>query len=502
MKTPEGQALIDKGALNPNDTIPDINRLVHNATSAPGSNHCPKPQARPAKGPSADNNSPLCEHYQSFIDQGVPKEALQQALAFRQGNKDLLAKENTISIADYSQRSDKKRFFILDLKTGEVKKYKVSHGSGSRGGVKYGDRNHDGQIDKCKHSNGSRTNMTRPGFFSTAEKYRSTGTKGSHLEKRNSSGRLIKGWPTVDSSGRNALRLDGLSSGVNDKVRSNGVVMHGAWYNDKANTGMDIMGRSYGCPAFSSEDAPEIINSIQKGSLFYSYVPSCKDDHTKILKDVPKWSQMCNGASEQPRPSAKRNTGAITENPKNYADTFKLNQDIINNFNPSPSFLSKAPSDIKTFCPKYASLNGTGKKDFWAHLLTSMAKFESRFKAASVYDESQTSKKLNGVKSTGMLMLSIKSTQASGYQKRGCPIKVATDLKNPRKNLTCGYAIIDHLTNRDGCITCNKNKGAGAYWSVLRTPYSVTNKSTGKRVSIGKRSDIVKTIKSNYPTCF
>ncbi len=194
---------------------------------------------------------------------------------------------------------------------------------------------------------------------------------------------------------------------------------------------------------------------------------------------------------------------AVGENPKNYDETLALNLDIMEKDFQGALFLKKAPKDIKTFCPKYEKLDNKGKRKFWAHLVTSMAKYESNFKSATVYDESRTSKSLKGVVSKGMLQLSIGSATQAAYVKRGCPIRKEhpKDLFIPRKNLACGFAIIDQLTHRDGCISCSEKKGAAAYWSVLREPYPIKDSKTGKTIMGGKKAQVIATIKKKYPSC-
>lgn len=222
-------------------------------------------------------NTPVCQHFNKFKSAGVPEVPLRQALFFYEKNKDKFAKQKYVSIADYSQSSTQKRFFILDLETGEVRKEKVSHGSGKRSGTSYGDSNHDGMIDKCHHGNNlkDRENMTRAGFFVTRDFYRSS----SHTNS----------WPRLDSNGNNGLRMVGLSAGVNDEAMGSGVVMHGAAYND----GGGAMGRSFGCPAFTSAAAPGVLGTLKGGTLYYSYTPLCKELHSMVEKQIPGWQGMC-----------------------------------------------------------------------------------------------------------------------------------------------------------------------------------------------------------------
>lgn len=264
----------------------EILNSVADTGSAPMSDceHClhadsqESPQADPISGEA-------CEFYDRFKQSGIDEKPLKQALLFYQKNRKSFPNEKWLSVADYSLRSDKKRFYMLNMQTGEVIREKVSHGSGHQNGKKKGDLRHDGHLDKC-HDNGNRTNMTRPGFFKTAEFYRST----SHTDMKNYNGRKMREWPFIDASNRtNAMRLDGLSPGINDHARRRGVVMHGAWYNDI----MSIMGRSYGCPAFESDKAPEVLNRIKDGSLFYAFTPQCSDDQRQIDRQVEGWEGMC-----------------------------------------------------------------------------------------------------------------------------------------------------------------------------------------------------------------
>ncbi len=236
--------------------------------------------------PSVGGDS--CRHFNKFKRAGVPEEPLKQALFYFKNNKSEFANQRYISIADYSQNSRKKRFYRLDMQTGEVRKEKVSHGSGANSNnAKVGDPNHDGMIDRCHHGGNinNRTNMTRAGFFSTASFYSSA----SHKDRKSVGGRSVLEWPNLDSNGNNGLRMRGLSPGVNDEALTQGVIMHGAWYNDVAAT----MGRSYGCPAFESDVAPGLLRSIRGGTMYYSYTPRCRELHAKVERQVRGWQGMC-----------------------------------------------------------------------------------------------------------------------------------------------------------------------------------------------------------------
>lgn len=225
----------------------------------------------------------ICLQFETFKELGVPEKPLRQAFYFYHQNPDHFSDTRYITIADYTQNSTQKRFYMLDLETGTLRSEKVSHGSGHRRRVRHGDPDHDGMIDRCHHGDDldDRTNMTRAGFFRTANLYRST----SHEDMRGE----VREWPYLDSQNNNGLRMEGLSPDVNDEAMSSGVVMHGAWYNDLAPT----MGRSYGCPAFESDVATEVLPLIANGSLYYSYTPRCDGLHQRVLSQIPDWENFC-----------------------------------------------------------------------------------------------------------------------------------------------------------------------------------------------------------------
>ena len=118
-------------------------------------------QERPDPAPLTKLDVQACTHFKDFLKQGVPEIALKQALTYYNKNKSLFTNDHYISIADYSQNSVNKRFYLLDLSTGTVNRQKVSHGSGSVNGVSYGDEDHNGMLNRCSQNNGSKQNITK-----------------------------------------------------------------------------------------------------------------------------------------------------------------------------------------------------------------------------------------------------------------------------------------------------------------------------------------------------
>lgn len=167
-----------------------------------------------------------------------------------------------------------------------------------------------------------------------------------------------------------------------------------------------------------------------------------------------------------------------------------------------PDFIQTVSNDVeKQWCGNYEKLSLEQRYDFWASLLSVMAKFESNYNTRTAYDEGQTDRNLTGVISTGLLQISLNSSQARPYRERGCAIEKQSDLIDPAKNLACGAAIMGHLMKRDKCLTCDKKSGAGAYWSVMREPYTVRNSRTGRRMRIGKKPEVITLTKAMTPYC-
>jgi hypothetical protein len=161
----------------------------------------------------------------------VPDLPLEEAVIYFHRNKSQFKNQNVISVIDYTQSSQKKRWHLIDLKSGSVWSLHVAHGKGS-------DRDHDGFAESFSNIEGS--NSTSLGFYQTAETYQGK-------------------WGY-------SLRLDGLSP-ENSNVRRRSVVVHGASYVLDQNV---IQGRTWGCPAVSMANHKRVIDLIKGGSLIYA----------------------------------------------------------------------------------------------------------------------------------------------------------------------------------------------------------------------------------------
>ncbi|MGD9153650.1 MAG: murein L,D-transpeptidase catalytic domain family protein [Gammaproteobacteria bacterium] len=160
--------------------------------------------------------------------------------AYNHAQKMGLDKQKVLTIIDYSKPSSEQRLWVFDMRDGHViDNTLVAHGKGS--GMNYA----------TSFSNKPHSDATSIGVYLTAETY-----NGKH------------GY---------SMRLKGLDKGYNDNVYSRAVVMHSAWYVGKqflAEHGR--LGRSWGCPALSQQDASKIISEIKGGTIMLAYYPNAQ----------------------------------------------------------------------------------------------------------------------------------------------------------------------------------------------------------------------------------
>jgi hypothetical protein len=167
---------------------------------------------------------------------GLTREALEYAYTGQQKLVEKGAVENpdVLTVCDFSQPSNRKRMYILDLRHFRVllNTY-VAHGKNS--GLAYASR----------FSNRPESHQSSLGFYVTGNTYH-----GEHGL---------------------SLRLSGMERGFNDKAESRAVVVHGANY---IGEGRRQMGRSFGCPAVPQSVSRRVINLIKQGSCLFIYHPS------------------------------------------------------------------------------------------------------------------------------------------------------------------------------------------------------------------------------------
>jgi hypothetical protein len=160
----------------------------------------------------------------------VPTVPLAQAINYFKANKAKISNQKYITIVDMTQKSNKKRMYVIDMVSGSVAAYFAAHGKGS-------DSNNDGYAEKFSNTEGSL--MTSLGFYLTDVTYQ--GSNGL------------------------SLRLRGLQS-TNSNAYSRAIVMHGADYVNPSS-----VGRSWGCPAIERKYVNTLIPALKGKSLLYIY---------------------------------------------------------------------------------------------------------------------------------------------------------------------------------------------------------------------------------------
>lgn len=151
-----------------------------------------------------------------------------------------LVSKDIVSICDFSQSSNNKRLYIIDLASGKLLfNTLVAHG-----------RNTGEEFAKY-FSNEPSSYKSSLGFYTTKATY-----NGQHGL---------------------SLTLSGQEPGYNSNAESRAIVMHGADYVcNKFACDNGRLGRSLGCPAVSYEISAPIINTIKDGSCLFVYYPDNK----------------------------------------------------------------------------------------------------------------------------------------------------------------------------------------------------------------------------------
>lgn len=148
--------------------------------------------------------------------------------------KNQIAKDNLLTIIDYSKPSTEKRLWVIDLQKAKVLyNTVVAHGRGTGSHL----------AEFFSDKNGS--HQSSLGVFKTGTTYH-----GNHGQ---------------------SLNLHGLEKGFNGNAFDRRIVIHGAHYVNEGMKGR--LGLSHGCPALSEFHAPQIIQKIKGGSLVFAYYP-------------------------------------------------------------------------------------------------------------------------------------------------------------------------------------------------------------------------------------
>lgn len=192
--------------------------------------------------------TPKFKFYQRFLAAGVSKAALDEATAkyFKMKARGVELSEYRMVVVDYVPTSNKPRFWVLNLVTGNATGMLMSHGSGL------------GKLSKVKMP------AEKIAFVSNVDESNASATGAMVLGgKRHRKGDQFK-YPTV---------VRGLEA-ENANVYDRGIIIHegvnrGNVYVDDQSG--DRAGRSEGCFALSPENAKWVANNLGAGTFLYAY---------------------------------------------------------------------------------------------------------------------------------------------------------------------------------------------------------------------------------------
>jgi hypothetical protein len=136
-----------------------------------------------------------------------------------------------VGIADFGRHNSVPRFHLIDMHNGRLESFLVAHGRGS-------DPAHTGWLQRFSNQPGSEASSE--GAYLTKDVY-----FGAHGRSR---------------------RLAGLDPN-NDQAEPRGIVVHGAWYVDRALAAKGAIGRSEGCFALEQDQVGVIIDRLGAGRM-------------------------------------------------------------------------------------------------------------------------------------------------------------------------------------------------------------------------------------------
>ena len=152
-----------------------------------------------------------------------------------------LQNASIVTIADYSQSSNRKRLYVIDLKSKRLLfNTFVAHGRNT------------GQEYAKSFSNDNGSSKSSMGFYVTEK-------------------------PIMGGHTGFALQIDGVEKGFNDHALQRSIIIHAANYATsdfiKRN---GRLGRSQGCPALPPDLNKPIIDTIKNGTCLFIYSPNNK----------------------------------------------------------------------------------------------------------------------------------------------------------------------------------------------------------------------------------
>jgi hypothetical protein len=180
----------------------------------------------------------------------VPEQPFIMAIEFFDKFKNRIDNRDFLTIVDFSQHSRYKRMYLIDMRTGQVERFVVSHGKGSEP-VKNG--------EATQFSNVENSFMSSLGFYLTEP--------DTYVGK----------WGT-------SLRIQGLEK-TNNLAMKRAIVIHGA---DYVEAGRDRTGNSEGCFALELSKIKDVTSKIAGRSLIFAYTKPELIDNPNLNLDYLK----------------------------------------------------------------------------------------------------------------------------------------------------------------------------------------------------------------------
>lgn len=170
-------------------------------------------------------------------------DAFNSYFAYKTAHPDQIRKPY-LYFVDYGLPSTTARGYVFDMESLKVVDgpFMVAHGRGSSAN-QYG--------IPTRFSNASGSNATSLGLYVAQQLYAFHGKTGGR------------------SYGSVGLKLEGVSTGYNDKAGARGVVAHGAPYVTPTKAG-----RSEGCPAMEPSRAQKLLPILSNGAMVFLFAPN------------------------------------------------------------------------------------------------------------------------------------------------------------------------------------------------------------------------------------
>ncbi|MFN3274333.1 MAG: transglycosylase SLT domain-containing protein [Paracoccus sp. (in: a-proteobacteria)] len=117
------------------------------------------------------------------------------------------------------------------------------------------------------------------------------------------------------------------------------------------------------------------------------------------------------------------------------------------------TIMSRVPADVETYCPQYAALDGTGRRAFWAGLLSAVAKHESTYNPQAA--------------GGGGRWLGLMQIAPATWRHYGCD----GNIRNGADNMSCAVRIMSRQVGRDNAVAHDGSgwRGVARDWAPMRS---------------------------------